>query len=187
HAEVLLDRLPSLDQVRYVNSGTEAVMTAIRVARAATGRDACIMLRGSYHGTSDAALVAGGDNYLRGVPKRVIDDGTVLPLYDIEALREAIEQAPERYATLVMDLLPNRAGLVSITPEFAAAARELTARHGIALVFDEVISFRLGLNGLGAEYCIEPDMVTLGKVVGGGFPVGAVVGRENLMRELSVE
>ncbi|MBS1843832.1 MAG: aminotransferase class III-fold pyridoxal phosphate-dependent enzyme [Actinobacteria bacterium] len=187
HAEVLLERLPWLDQVRYVNSGTEAVMTAIRVARAATGRDGTIMLKGSYHGTSDTALVAGGGNYLRGVPQGVIDDVTVLPLNDIDALREAVERDPERYATLVMDLLPNRAGLVSITPEFAAAARELTAAHEIALIFDEVISFRLGYNGLGAVYGIEPDMVTLGKVVGGGFPVGAVVGREELMRELSVE
>jgi glutamate-1-semialdehyde 2,1-aminomutase len=186
HAEVLLERLPTLDQVRYVNSGTEAVMTAIRVARAATGRDATIMLRGSYHGTSDTALVAGGGNYLRGVPQGVIDDVTVLPLNDIDALREAIEREPERYATLVMDLLPNRAGLVSITPEFAAAARELTAAHGIVLIFDEVISFRLGYNGLAAVYGVEPDMVTLGKVVGGGFPVGAVVGREEHMRELSV-
>lgn len=186
HAEVLLDRLPTMDQVRYANSGTEAVMTAIRVARAATGRDDCIMLRGSYHGTSDAALVAGGGNYLRGVPHGVIEDVTVLPLNDIDALRETVVRDPERYATLVMDLIPNRAGLISITPEFAAAAREVTAEFGIALIFDEVISFRLGFNGLGAEYGIDPDIVTLGKVVGGGFPVGAIVGREKLMRELSV-
>jgi len=184
HAELLLGRLPGLDQVRYTNSGTEAVMTAVRVARAATGRDACIMAQGGYHGTSDVALCAGGPHYTRGVPHGVIDDVTVLGLNDVAGLREAVEQSPERYAAIVIDLLPNRAGLVSIDPEFVRAARELATRHGIALIIDEVISLRLGEHGFAAEYGVVPDLLTVGKIVGGGFPVGGVIGREELMREL---
>jgi glutamate-1-semialdehyde 2,1-aminomutase len=186
HAELMLERFPHLDQVRYTNSGTEAVMTALRVARAATGRDAIITMAGGYHGTSDAALCAGGDVYTRGVPQGVIDDVTVVPLNDTAALRAAIERDPGRYAAVLIDLLPNRAGLVSVTSEFVELARELTAAHGIVLIADEVISLRLGPNGLSGDYGITADLVTVGKIIGGGFPVGAVVGREELMRELSV-
>lgn len=184
HAELLLSRLPGLDQVRYTNSGTEAVMTAIRVARAATGRDGCIVAKGGYHGTSDVALCAGGEHYTRGVPQSVIDDVTVLPLNDVTGLRAAIESAPDRYAAIIIDLLPNRAGLVSVDLDFVRTARELATRHGVALIIDEVISLRLGEHGLAAEYGIVPDLLTVGKIVGGGFPVGGVIGREELMREL---
>lgn len=186
HAELLLERFPELDQVRYTNSGTEAVMTALRVARASTGRDACIVMAGGYHGTSDSALCAGGEPYTRGVPRGVIDDVTVVPLNDTAALREAVERDPGRYAAVLIDLLPNRAGLVSVTSEFVELARELTAAHGIVLIADEVISLRLGPNGLSGEYGITPDLVTVGKIIGGGFPIGAVIGREEIMRELSV-
>lgn len=186
HAELLLERFPELDQVRYTNSGTEAVMTALRVARASTGRDACIVMAGGYHGTSDSALCAGGEPYTRGVPRGVIDDVTVVPLNDTAALREAVERDPGRYAAVLIDLLPNRAGLVSVTSEFVELARELTAAHGIVLIVDEVISLRLGPNGLSGEYGITPDLVTVGKIIGGGFPIGAVIGREEIMRELSV-
>jgi glutamate-1-semialdehyde 2,1-aminomutase len=186
HAELMLERFPELDQVRYANSGTEAVMTALRVARASTGRDACVVMAGGYHGTSDAALCAGGEVYTRGVPQGVIDDMTVVPLNDVAALRAAIEADPGRYAAVLIDLLPNRAGLVTVTSEFVELARELTSAHGIVLIIDEVISLRLGPNGLSGEYGITPDLVTVGKIIGGGFPVGAVIGREELMRELSV-
>jgi glutamate-1-semialdehyde 2,1-aminomutase len=186
HAELMLQRFPALDQVRYVNSGTEAVMTALRVARAATGRAACIVVQDGYHGTSDVALCAGGDRYTRGVPRGVADDVTVVPINDTTRLREAIEADPGRYAAVLVDLLPNRAGLIALTDEFVRLARELTARHGIALIVDEVISLRLGPEGLSGEYGVTPDLVTVGKIIGGGFPVGAVVGRESLMRELAV-
>jgi glutamate-1-semialdehyde 2,1-aminomutase len=185
HAEELLNRFPGLDQVRYTNSGTEAVMTAVRVARAGTGRDGCIVARGAYHGTSEVALCAGGDHYTRGVPRGVIDDVTVLPLNDVAALRASVEQAPRRYAAIAIDLLPNRAGLVSVSEEFVRTARELATRHGIVLLIDEVISLRLGERGLSGIYGVEPDLVTVGKIIGGGFPVGAVLGREELMRELN--
>ena len=184
HAERLLERLPGLDQVRYTNSGTEAVMTAVRIARASTGRDGCIVALGGYHGTSDIALCAGGEAYTKGVPRGVVDDVTVLPLNDVAGLRAAVEQSPERYAAIIIDLLPNRAGLVSVDEEFVTVARELATRHGVALIVDEVISLRLGHRGLCADYGVVPDLLTVGKIVGGGFPVGAVAGREELMREL---
>jgi glutamate-1-semialdehyde 2,1-aminomutase len=186
HAELMLERFPTLDQVRYTNSGTEAVMTALRVARASTGRDAVIVVQDGYHGTSDVALCASGDRYTRGVPRGVIDDVTVVPLNDTERLREAIERDPGRYAAVLIDLLPNRAGLISLTPEFVLLARDLTAEHDIVLIVDEVISLRLGPRGLSGVYGISPDLATVGKIIGGGFPVGAVIGREELMRALAV-
>jgi glutamate-1-semialdehyde 2,1-aminomutase len=161
-------------------------MTALRVARASTGRDACIVVQDGYHGTSDVALCASGDGYTRGVPQGVIHDVTVVTLNDLDALREAVESSPGRFAALLVDLLPNRAGLVSLTDEFVALARQLTAAHGIVLIVDEVISLRLAPRGLSGEYGITPDLVTLGKVIGGGFPIGAVLGREEIMRELAV-
>jgi glutamate-1-semialdehyde 2,1-aminomutase len=186
HAELMLQRFPELDQVRYTNSGTEAVMTALRVARASTGRDACIVVQDGYHGTSDVALCAGGEQYTRGVSQAVVDDVTVVPINDGDALRAAVEADPTRYAAVLIDLLPNRAGLISLTDEFVQTARDITSEHGIVLIVDEVISLRLGPHGLPGEYGITPDLATVGKIIGGGFPVGAVVGREQVMRELSV-
>jgi len=184
HAEQLLARLPGLDQVRYTNSGTEAVMTAIRIARAATGRDGCLMTKNGYHGSSDVALCTGGAKDRRGVPDGVAQDVKLVPLNDVEALREAIGERPDYYAAIVIDLLPNKAGLIAQSPEFVAAARELATRHGIALIIDEVISLRLGAQGMSGEYGVTPDLLTTGKLIGGGFPVGAVAGIESLMREV---
>ncbi|TDP89765.1 glutamate-1-semialdehyde 2,1-aminomutase [Leucobacter luti] len=183
-AELLLKRVPSLDQVRFTNSGTEAVMSALRIARAATGRDKIVVTRGGYHGTSDVALVPGGPSYTKGVPQGVIDDVTAVPLNDIEFLTQAVTAAPEAYAAIILDLLPNRAGLISISEDFVRAARELATKHGIVLIIDETISLRLGYGGLSGEYGVEPDLLTTGKLIGGGFPVGAVAGRGELMAEV---
>lgn len=183
-AELLVSRLPALDQVRFTNSGTEAVMSAIRIARASTGRERLLLTKGGYHGTSDVALVPGGPAYTRGVPQGVIDDVTPIPLNDVDALRAAVEAAPDAYAAIVLDLLPNRAGLLRITEEFVRTARDLATRHGIVLIIDEVISIRLGYHGFSGVYGIEPDLLTTGKTIGGGFPVGAVVGRGELMAEV---
>jgi len=183
-AELLLSRLPSLDQVRFTNSGTEAVMSALRIARAATGREKIIVTKGGYHGTSDVALVPGGPSYTRGVPQGVIDDVTAVPLNDVEFLRQSVESAPDAYAAIILDLLPNRAGLLQITEDFVRTARELASRHGIVLIIDEVISLRLGYNGFSGVYGVEPDLLTTGKLIGGGFAVGAVVGLGELMAEV---
>lgn len=183
-AELVVARLPELDQVRFANSGTEAVMSAIRIARASTGRDRVIVTKGGYHGTSEVALVPGGQAYTRGVTRAVIQDVTTVPLNDIAALREAVESAPEAYAAVILDLLPNRAGLLSVATEFVREARELATRYGIVLIIDEVISLRLGFGGLSGEYGVAPDLLTAGKLIGGGFPVGAIVGRAELMAEV---
>lgn len=183
-ADLLLSRLTDLDQVRFTNSGTEAVMSAIRIARASTGRERVLVTKGGYHGTSDIALVPGGPAYTRGVPQGVIDDVTPVPLNDVEALRWQIKAAPDAYAAIVLDLLPNRAGLLRISDEFVTTARELATRYGIALIIDEVISLRLGLHGLSSEYGVSPDLLTTGKTIGGGFAVGAVAGLGSLMSEV---
>jgi glutamate-1-semialdehyde 2,1-aminomutase len=183
-ADLLLERLPTLDQVRFTNSGTEAVMAAIRIARAATGRDRIVVTQGGYHGTSDVALAAGGPAYTRGVTDGVTRDVTPIPLNDVQALRDAVESAPDQYAAIILDLLPNRAGLLRITQDFVTTARELASRHGIVLIIDEVISLRLGLHGLSGAYGIAPDLLTTGKTIGGGFAVGAVVGIADLMSEV---
>lgn len=183
-ADQLLARLPWLDQVRFANSGTEAVMTAIRVARASTGREKVVVTRGGYHGTSEVALVAGGPGYTKGVTQGVIRDVSTVPLNDVAFLKEVVESAPGAYAAIILDLLPNRAGLLGVTEEFVREARSLATKYGIVLIIDEVISLRLGFNGLAHEYGIEPDMVTCGKVIGGGMPVGAVAGRAELMQEV---
>jgi glutamate-1-semialdehyde 2,1-aminomutase len=183
-AELLLGRLPHLDQVRFTNSGTEAVMSAIRIARASTGRERVVVTKGGYHGTSEVALVPGGPSYTRGVPQGVINDVTPVPLNDVSALREAIESQPQAYAAIILDLLPNRAGLLSITPEFVRTARELATKYGVVLIIDEVISLRLGVNGFSGEYGVEADLLTTGKTIGGGFAVGAVAGLASLMAEV---
>ncbi len=183
-AELLLSRVPDLDQVRFANSGTEAVMSAIRIARASTGRERVIVTKGGYHGTSEVALVPGGPAYTRGLTRGVIDDVTAVPLNDVEFLRQTVEAAPDAYAAIILDLLPNRAGLLSITEEFVRGARELATRYGIVLIIDEVISLRLGYSGLSGEYGVSPDLLTTGKLIGGGFPVGAVLGKAELMAEV---
>ncbi|KUO06151.1 aspartate aminotransferase family protein [Streptomyces caeruleatus] len=183
-ADLLLQRLPGLDQVRFTNSGTEAVMSAVRVAREVTGRTGVIMTRGGYHGSSDVALCAGGEQSARGVPESTVREVSLVPLNDIDSLRQVIEEKPHHHAAIVLDLLPNRAGLISVTADFLRAARELADQHGILLVIDEVISLRIGAGGLSGEYGIVPDLLTAGKLIGGGFPVGALAGREEFMRVL---
>jgi glutamate-1-semialdehyde 2,1-aminomutase len=184
HARTLLARLPEHDQVRYVNSGTEAVMTALRVARAYTGRDAAVFVRRAYHGSADAAVVTGGSRSLRGVPDGVLRDSLVVPINDVDALSATIAEHHRRVAAIVVDLLPNRAGLIALEPDYVAAVQELCEHHDILLVVDEVLTFRLAYGGLAGERGIVPDLLTVGKLIGGGHPVGAVVGRAEIMSEL---
>lgn len=184
HAETLLGRLPGMDQVRYANSGTEAVMTAIRAARGHTGRDSVVVVRDAYHGTSDVALSTGDARLRRAVPGGVLQDITALAVNDSAGLEAAVTAEPDRYAAIIVDLMPNRVGLVPVHGEFLELARSLCDRHGIVLICDEVITFRLAVGGLSADYGVTPDLMTLGKLIGGGFPVGAVVGREEVMRQL---
>ncbi|NLT06485.1 MAG: aminotransferase class III-fold pyridoxal phosphate-dependent enzyme [Solirubrobacterales bacterium] len=185
HAEALMERLPDLDRVRYANSGTEAVMTALRVARAHTGRDGVAMLRSAYHGTADPALATGGETTTRGVPRGVLDDVAVLPLEDPDSLVRAVERERHRFAAVLIDFMPNRAGLVPVSDELIAAAERVRADHGVLLIADEVISFRHAYGGLARARGVVPDLMTLGKLIGGGHPVGAVAGRAAVMDELN--
>jgi glutamate-1-semialdehyde 2,1-aminomutase len=185
HARALLARIPSADQVRYTNSGTEAVMTAFRLARAATGRDRIVLIDSAYHGTSDVALIALGERGRRGVPAGVLEDTLLVRLNDVDNLRETVVANASTVAAIALDLIPNRAGLLPLTEEFAHAARTLATEIGAVLILDEVISFRMAHGGMQQLYDIVPDLTVLGKLIGGGFPVGAIVGREAVMRLLN--
>ncbi|MGW4339361.1 aspartate aminotransferase family protein [Rhodococcus koreensis] len=186
HGERLLRRFPAMDQVRYVNSGTEATMLAIRVARAATGRDPIVVVRGSYHGWNDTVLPTGGPHAARGVPKSTLADTLVVPFDDVDALQRTVRQSDGRIAAIVLDLLPNRVGMVPPSDEFIDAAASLAYEFGAALIVDEVVSFRLHTGGLTTARSVPADMVALGKTIGGGLAAGAVVGKARWMRELDV-
>jgi glutamate-1-semialdehyde 2,1-aminomutase len=185
HARALIDRIPWAEQVRYTNSGTEAVMTAIRVARAATGRDKVVIQRPAYHGTSSTVLPALSDAARRGVPAAVEQQLVVIETGNCEALDRAFAKHPDEMAAVLLDLMPTRSGLVPVSPEFLRRARALASDAGAYLVIDEVISYRLALGGLSAAYEVEPDLLVLGKLIGGGLPIGAIVGTEEMMRVLN--
>jgi glutamate-1-semialdehyde 2,1-aminomutase len=176
-AECLAERLAWAEQWRFAGSGTEAVMMAVRAARAASGRVGLLRFEGCYHGSWDAVLQPGA----RGVPALAQHDVLTLPVGDEGALLRALDEHGERLACVLLDLMPNRAGLTPVEPAFAALVREQTARRGIALILDEVITFRLAPGGMQEIYGIEGDLVVLGKLIGGGFPIGALGGRPELM------
>ncbi len=175
-AELLAERTGH-ERWRFSNSGTEAVMTAIRAARAYTGRDVLIRFEGSYHGTADAVVAFDAP----GVPAGVRTDVIVVPQADREAFDEAVDRAGDRLAAVLIDLMPNRAGLVPAEPDFVSHVRERTQRVGALMVIDEVISLRLAVGGFASQYDVEPDLITAGKIIGGGFPVGAVGGRAEVL------
>jgi glutamate-1-semialdehyde 2,1-aminomutase len=187
HAEALLARLPHADLVRYTNSGTEAVMTALRIARAHTGRSRTIMVRRAYHGTSDPVLPAGDERSWRGLPEAVRAEATLLPLNDVDALADAFAREGERTAAVLIDLLPNRSGLIPASRGYVDALAGLCAEHGVLLIADEVISLRLGFHGRAADYDLAPDLTVTGKLIGGGLPVGALAGRAEVMDELNAQ
>jgi glutamate-1-semialdehyde 2,1-aminomutase len=184
HARTLLERLPAMEQVRYANSGTEAVMAALRLARAHTGRDKVVMLRRAYHGLSDAVLPAGGDAARRGIPAGVDADTILVAVDDVDALEATLREQGEQIAAVLIDLIPNRAGLVALSDQFVRRARALTEELGIVLIADEVISLRLAHGGFAAARGVEPDLMTTGKLIGGGLPVGALLGRAEIMGRL---
>ncbi|MBE2274806.1 MAG: aspartate aminotransferase family protein [Rhodobacteraceae bacterium] len=194
-SEMLCERLPTVEQLRYTNSGTEAVMNAIKVARAFTGRPKFAKCEGAYHGTYDPAETsqeARPDTWgeidspvsvptAKGTPQGVLDDVVVIP-FNNTAVAEAILRAKgNSLAAVLVDVMPNRAGLVPARPEFLQMLRRVTREIGALLILDEVITFRLGYNGAQGRFGVEPDLTTLGKVIGGGFPIGAIGGRRDVM------
>lgn len=193
-AELLVSRLPSVEQVRFANSGTEAVMMALKAARAFTGRPKIAKCEGAYHGSYDYAEVsldpspdAWGRNapvsvaYAKGTPDNVLADVVTIPFNDTEAAVSLVREHGSELACVMVDPMPNRAGLAPADKAYLNALREITREVGALLVFDEVITFRLGYSGAQGLWGIDPDLTTLGKIVGGGFPVGAIAGRKEVM------
>jgi glutamate-1-semialdehyde 2,1-aminomutase len=185
HAEALLARLPDAERVRYTNSGTEAVMTALRIARAHTGRSRTIMIRSAYHGTSDGVLAAGDERSWRGLPESIRADSTLLALNDVEGFADTIAREGDRTAAVLLDLMANRSGLIPASQEFVDTIAGLCADRGIVLIVDEVISLRLAFGGLASTYRLKPDLTVLGKLIGGGLPVGAIAGGAEVLDELN--
>jgi glutamate-1-semialdehyde 2,1-aminomutase len=199
-AEVLLGErlaaaMPSIERIRFVNSGTEAVMTALRLARAATGRPGIVKCVGCYHGHSDAMLVSAGSGAATlgvpsspGVPEGSTAHTILVPYNNLDAMEGALEDAAGEVAAAIVEPVAGNMGLVVPTSEYLAGLRELCDRHGVLLIFDEVITgFRLGLGGAQGLSNVWPDLTTLGKIIGGGLPVGAVGGREEIMTRLAPE
>lgn len=195
-AKILTERFPYLDLVRFTNSGTEANMHALRIARAYTGRSKIIKTEGGYHGTTDVfeASVdpnlkkAGTLNNIkvipesRGVSENALKDVLVTPFNDIERTKKVIEENYKDVACLILEPVMGSAGQITPEIKYLEAVRELTNRYGILLIFDEVVTARLSFGGAQEIYGIMPDITTLGKIIGGGIPIGAFGGRKDIMR-----
>lgn len=195
-AELLSRRIPSLERVRFTNSGTEATLNCVRAARAFTGRSKIAKFEGAYHGTHDPVLVsvapdaasAGPARHPRavpssaGIPDGVLGDVVVLPWNDADVCAEIVAAEARDLAAVLVDPLLGIGGVIPPEPGFLETLRAATERHGILLVFDEVISFRVAAGGAQERFKVQPDLTALGKIIGGGLPVGAFGGRADVMR-----
>jgi glutamate-1-semialdehyde 2,1-aminomutase len=194
-AERLADMVPTIEKVRLVSSGTEAAMSAVRLARGFTGRPGVVKFDGCYHGHSDALLARAGSGVATfgipgtpGVTPGAVSDTIVVPFNDRELLREAFERSGTAIACAIVEPVPANVGVLPPQPGFLEALRDLTRAHGALLVFDEVITgFRLGRGGAQERFGIGPDLTVLGKVMGGGFPCAAFGGRTDVMDRLAPE
>ncbi len=192
-AETICDAVPSIEMVRLVNSGTEATMSAIRVARGFTGRDLIVKFEGCYHGHVDSLLVKAGSGLAtlgiadtQGVPKSFCDTTIALPYNSVDAVEAAFTAHGERIAAIIVEPVVGNMGCVPPLPGYLEALREITAKHGALLIFDEVMTgFRVAFGGAQQRYGIKPDLTTLGKVIGGGLPVGAYGGRKDIMSKVA--
>ena len=192
-ANVVCEWVPSVEKVRMVSSGTEATMSAIRLARGFTGRDKIIKFEGHYHGHVDSLLVAAGSGALThgepdsaGVPRSTAAETIILPFNLPERVEEVFARSGEEIAAVILEPYPANAGFVFPQPGYLSLLRELTSRHGALLIFDEVMTgFRLAKGGVQELTGITPDLCALGKVIGGGLPVGAFGGRADIMNHLA--
>jgi glutamate-1-semialdehyde 2,1-aminomutase len=194
-AEMLVERVPGCENVRFTNSGSEAVMMAVKAARAYTGRPKIAKCEGLYHGSYDFVEVSldsspadWGDAarpnrvpYSAGTPASVLADVVVLPFNESEASLRLLEQNATELAAVIVDPLPNRIGLIPASKEYLTTLRNFCTRAGVVLISDEVISFRVGYRGAQAAFGFQADLTTLGKIIGGGFPIGAVCGGRDVM------
>ncbi|QEL04438.1 glutamate-1-semialdehyde-2,1-aminomutase [Olivibacter sp. LS-1] len=192
-AELILKNNKYIQKLRFVSSGTEAVMSAIRLARGYTKRDKIIKFEGCYHGHSDSLLVKAGSGLVTfgetsslGVPKAFADETVVIGLNDKEALERAFAEFKEEIAAVIIEGIPANNGLLMQNKEYIEFLRKITSDHGSLLIFDEVITgFRLGFEGAAAYYDVHPDIITYGKIIGGGMPVGAYGSSEEIMGYIS--
>jgi len=192
-ANFIIDKIDAVESIRFVSSGTEAVMSAIRLARGYTGRDLILKFDGCYHGHSDHLLVKAGSGLATfgqpssaGVPEAITSHTAVLPLNDEEALNNFFNKNGDKLAAVIIEGVPANNGLLIQSHEFMRMLRALTQKHGALLIMDEVITgFRLGMGGASAYYAVPPDLVTYGKIIGGGMPVGAFGGSTEIMSKLS--
>ena len=192
-AETLVSLIPSVDMVRMVNSGTEATMSAIRLARGATGRSKIVKFEGCYHGHGDSFLVKAGSGALTfgvptspGVPKASADLTLTLPYNDIDAAKLLFAQEGKEIAGLIIEPVAGNMNCIAPKDGYLQALRELCTEHGVLLIFDEVMTgFRVALGGAQAHYGITPDLTCFGKIIGGGMPVGAYGGRRDLMEQIA--
>jgi glutamate-1-semialdehyde 2,1-aminomutase len=192
-AEAICDAVPSIEMVRLVNSGTEATMAAIRVARGFTKRDLIVKFEGCYHGHVDSLLVKAGSGVAtlgiadtQGVPKSFCDTTIALPYNSTDAVAEAFRNYGDNIAAVIVEPVVGNMGCVPPAPGYLASLREITAQHGALLIFDEVMTgFRVAFGGAQQRFGIKPDLTTLGKVIGGGLPVGAYGGRKDIMSRVA--
>ena len=194
-AELLTARVPGVEQIRFSNSGSEGVLMALRAAKAFTGRPKIAKAEGAYHGNADAIEVSVAPSpkqwgaadqpstvaATEGITAGVLQDSIVLPFNDVASTRQIIEAHAHELAAVVLDPVVSRMGFVQATPEYLRMVRDVTAQHGILLIFDEVFSFRMGYHGAQGEVGVTPDLTALGKILGGGLPVGATGGRADVM------
>jgi glutamate-1-semialdehyde 2,1-aminomutase len=194
-AEAIVSRMPALEQVRLVNSGTEATMSAVRLARGYTGRPLLVKFDGCYHGHGDSFLVKAGSGLATlgipgspGVPQEIATLTLSLPYNDLEAVHDLFRDQGPRIAAVIVEPIAGNMGVVLPQPGFLAGLREITARHQALLIFDEVITgFRVAPGGAQELYGLQPDLTCLGKIIGGGLPVGAYGGKKKIMAHIAPE
>jgi glutamate-1-semialdehyde 2,1-aminomutase len=192
-AELVVGMVPSVEMVRFVNSGTEATMSALRLARAYTRRNKILKFEGCYHGHADELLVQAGSGVATlglpdspGVPPGATQDTLSAPFNDLAAVERLFEQLPEEIAAVIVEPVAGNMGVIPPAEGFLPGLRALTQRHGALLIFDEVMTgFRVSLGGAQERYGIDPDLTTLGKVIGGGLPVGAYAGKRAIMETVA--
>lgn len=197
-ARLLSSRVKGFEKIRFVNSGTEAVMAMIKASRAFTGRPKIAKAEGTYHGTYDFAEVSQTANpsswgdidnpasvpLVYGTPKEVLDNVVIFPFNDIERTIAILDRHAGQIACVLIDPVPHRVGLIPAKKEYIEALHDWTRRNGALLVFDEVVTFRVNYGGAQENYPVSPDITALGKIIGGGFPVGAIAGRSEVMKVL---
>jgi glutamate-1-semialdehyde 2,1-aminomutase len=192
-AQLIIDAVPSIEMVRLVNSGTEACMSALRVARGFTGRDLTVKFDGCYHGHVDSLLVKAGSGVATlslpdsvGVPKAFSDTTIALPLNDLDVVESVFKKQGDRIACVIIEPVVGNMGLIPPVPGFLEGLRRITQQYGALLIFDEVMTgFRLARGGAQQLYNITPDLTTLGKIIGGGLPIAAYGGRADIMNKVA--